>query len=61
MACTVFLDTKTGKVIVDLSEANRAETKGDFYHFYNGDKLIAVFERAKVFGYEIRETKSPAD
>jgi len=61
MPCTVFLDTKTGKVIVDLGDANRAETQGDFYYFFNGDKLIAVFERAKVFGYEMRESKGPAD
>ena len=61
MACTVFLDSKTGKVIVALEDVDRAEVDGGSYRFYAGNKLVAVFNIEKVFGYELRAGKSIAD
>ncbi|MEO0080527.1 MAG: hypothetical protein ABIK44_07630 [candidate division WOR-3 bacterium] len=53
MPCTVYLDTKTGKAFVVMEEVDRVEVDGPFFKFFAGDREVAVFNREKVFGYEL--------
>uniref|UniRef100_A0A7C4CBU4 Uncharacterized protein n=1 Tax=candidate division WOR-3 bacterium TaxID=2052148 RepID=A0A7C4CBU4_UNCW3 len=58
MPCSVYLDSKTGKVMVMLEQVDRAEQDGNVFKFYAGSNLVAVFLADKIFGYEL--TTGPA-
>jgi len=53
MPCSVYLDSKSGKVMVLLETVDRAEQDGSVFRFYAGSELVAVFLADKIFGYEI--------
>lgn len=57
MPITIYLDSHAGKVMVMLESADRAEVDDKNLRFFAGEKLIAVFNRDKVFGYELQETR----
>lgn len=53
MPCSVYLDSRTGKVMVMLEQVDRAEQDGNVFRFYAGKDLVAVFLADKIFGYEM--------
>lgn len=61
MAITIYLDSHAGKVMVMLETADRAEVDDHNMRFFEGEKLIAVFNRDKVFGYELQRTPAIAE
>jgi hypothetical protein len=61
MAITIYLDSHAGKVMVMLETANRAEVDDRNLRFFEGEKLIAVFNRDKVFGYEVQRPPAIAE
>ncbi|MBM3316154.1 hypothetical protein FJY71_10045 [candidate division WOR-3 bacterium] len=54
MPITIYLDSHAGKVMVMLETADRAEVDDRNLRFFEGERLIAVFNRDKVFGYEVQ-------
>jgi hypothetical protein len=53
------LDTHTGKQLVVMEMADRAEMDDKTLRVYQGQQLVAVFNRDKVFGYEVQKVRIP--